>query len=127
MSKTQSKSSKKWLAKVTQRSNALDLERDVFKQNWRRGNPEFQEPKLSRNLALVERFRVTGARRGKSSGEVAIAWALRNPAVKGATVGARNAKQFDGIIGGATFRLTPKELPRSKRLVDRRSVTVACV
>ena len=81
-----------------------------FQTELARGNPEFQEPKLSRNLALVERFRVIGARRGKSSGEVAIAWALRNPAVTGATVGARNAKQVDGIIGGATFRLTPKEI-----------------
>jgi aryl-alcohol dehydrogenase-like predicted oxidoreductase len=78
--------------------------------DWRRENPEFQEPKLSRNLALVERLRTIGACHGKSPGEVAIAWTLRNPAVTGAIVGARNAKQVDGIIGGATFRLTPQEI-----------------
>jgi aryl-alcohol dehydrogenase-like predicted oxidoreductase len=78
--------------------------------DWRRNNPEFQEPKLSQNLALVDRLRVVGARHRKSPGEVAIAWTLRSPAVTGAIVGARNAKQVDGIIGSATFRLTPDEI-----------------
>ena len=78
--------------------------------DWRRRNPEFQEPKLSRNLAIVERLRAIGARHGKSPGEVAISWTLRNPAVTGAIVGARNAKQVEGIVDAATFRLTPEEI-----------------
>jgi aryl-alcohol dehydrogenase-like predicted oxidoreductase len=78
--------------------------------DWRRQNAEFQEPKLSQNLALVERLRAIGARHGKSPGEVAIAWTLQNPAVTGAIVGARNAKQVDGIIGGASFRFSPDEI-----------------
>jgi aryl-alcohol dehydrogenase-like predicted oxidoreductase len=78
--------------------------------DWRRGNPEFQEPKLSENLALVERLRTIGARHGKSPAEVAIAWTLRNPAVTGAIVGARNAKQVDGVIGAAAFRLSSDEI-----------------
>lgn len=78
--------------------------------DWRTRNGEFHEPKLSQNLALVERLRTVGARHGKSPGEVAIAWALRDPTVTGAIVGARSAKQVDGIIGAATFRLTPEEI-----------------
>src|SRR5437773_1278744 len=78
--------------------------------DWRRGNPDFQEPKLSQNLTLVDRLRAIGACHGKSPGEVAIAWTLRNPAVTGAIVGARNAKQVEGIIGAATFRLTSEEI-----------------
>jgi aryl-alcohol dehydrogenase-like predicted oxidoreductase len=78
--------------------------------DWRKANPDFQEPKLSKNLSLVERLRVVGARHGKSPAEVAIAWTLRHPAVTGAIVGARNAKQVDGIIGAAAFRLTPDEI-----------------
>jgi aryl-alcohol dehydrogenase-like predicted oxidoreductase len=78
--------------------------------DWRRQSPEFQEPKLSQNLALVEQLRAIGARHGKSPGEVAIAWTLRNPAVTGAIVGARSAKQVDGIIGAASFRLSPDEV-----------------
>jgi aryl-alcohol dehydrogenase-like predicted oxidoreductase len=78
--------------------------------DWRKNNPEFQEPKLSSNLALVERLREVGVRHGKSPGEVAIAWTLRNPVVTGAIVGARNPKQVDGFIGAMEFRLTAMEI-----------------
>jgi aryl-alcohol dehydrogenase-like predicted oxidoreductase len=93
-------------------SGAMTRERvtNLRADDWRRGSLEFQEPKLSQNLALVERLRAVGAGHGKSPGEVAIAWTLRNPAVTGAIVGARNAKQVDGIIGAADFRLTPDEI-----------------
>ena len=78
--------------------------------DWRRGNPDFQEPRFSKNLALVERLRTVGARHGKTPGEMAIAWTLRHSAVTGAIVGARNAEQVDGISGAATFHLTPDEV-----------------
>jgi len=78
--------------------------------DWRRNNPEYQEPKLSQNLACVERLRKVGLAHGRSPGEVAIAWTLRNPVVTGAIVGARNARQVDGIIGVADFRLSPAEI-----------------
>ena len=78
--------------------------------DWRRKNAEFQEPKLTQNLALVERLRAIGAKHGRSPGEVAISWTLRNPVVTGAIVGGRNAKQIEGIVGAADFRLTPNEI-----------------
>jgi aryl-alcohol dehydrogenase-like predicted oxidoreductase len=80
------------------------------KNDWRSSNPGFKEPKLSENLAAAERVRAVGARRGRSPGEVAIAWTLRNPAVTAAIVGARNPKQVEGIIGAMDFRLTPEEI-----------------
>ncbi|MGD0251424.1 MAG: aldo/keto reductase [Verrucomicrobiota bacterium] len=80
------------------------------KNDWRNRNEQFKEPKLSGNLKLVERLRAVGARHGRSPGEVAIAWTLRLPAVTAAIVGARNAKQVDGIIGAMDFRLTPQEI-----------------
>lgn len=78
--------------------------------DWRKKNAEFQEPKLTKNLALTERLRQVGARHDRSPGEVAIAWTLRDPVVTGAIVGARNARQVDGIIGAAEFRLTAEEI-----------------
>jgi len=80
------------------------------KNDWRSKNDQFKEPKLSVNLKVVERLRAVGARHGRSPGETAIAWTLRHPAVTGAIVGARNAKQVDGIIGAKDFRLTPQEI-----------------
>jgi aryl-alcohol dehydrogenase-like predicted oxidoreductase len=78
--------------------------------DWRRNNPEFREPKLSKNLELVERLRVIANRYGRTPGEVAIAWTLRLPAVTGAIVGARNAKQTEGVMRAGELKLTPQDL-----------------
>jgi len=79
-------------------------------EDWRRNLPNFQEPLLSRNLKLVERLRDIGSRHERTPGEVAIAWTLNNPAVTGAIVGFRSAKQVSGIMGAAEFRLLPAEM-----------------
>jgi aryl-alcohol dehydrogenase-like predicted oxidoreductase len=78
--------------------------------DWRSRKPDFQEPALSKNLALVERLRAVGARHGRSPGETAIAWTLRHPAVTGAIVGARSAAQVQGVIRAAEFRLDEAEI-----------------
>jgi aryl-alcohol dehydrogenase-like predicted oxidoreductase len=78
--------------------------------DWRRGNREFQEPRLSKNLELVEVLRSIGIRHERSPGEVAIAWVLRHPAVTGAIVGGRSAEQVDGVLGAPTMELNASEL-----------------
>jgi aryl-alcohol dehydrogenase-like predicted oxidoreductase len=78
--------------------------------DWRSRDVEFKEPALSKNLALVERLRDVGERYGRPPGQVAIAWTLRNPAVTGAIVGARNAKQVEGTVAAATLRLTEEDV-----------------
>jgi len=78
--------------------------------DWRHRDPDFQEPKLSRNLQLVELLRSIGKPHGRTPGEVAIAWTLRHPAVTAAIVGLRNPRQISGIIGAAEFRLSSEEI-----------------
>ena len=78
--------------------------------DFRGRSPEFREPRLSKNLELVERLRQVGARYGRTPGEVAIAWTLRNPAVTGAIVGARNAKQAEGVMRAGELKLTAGEI-----------------
>jgi aryl-alcohol dehydrogenase-like predicted oxidoreductase len=73
--------------------------------DWRRRDPRFQEPRLSRHLALVERLEAVADRIGTSPGAVAVAWTLRNPAVDGAIVGFRRPDQVDPIIGAANLDL----------------------
>ena len=80
--------------------------------DWRRNADDFQEPRLSRNLELVELLEEIGAEHGRSPGEVAIAWTLRHPAVTAAIVGGRRPDQVDGIIGAAELRLSEDELDR---------------
>ena len=78
--------------------------------DWRRLTPHFQEPRLTRNLELAELLRAIGQRHGRTPGVVAIAWTLRHPAVTAAIVGMRSAKQVEGVIGAADFRLSPEEV-----------------
>jgi len=78
--------------------------------DWRKNNSEFQEPRLSRNLKLVEVLQQIGQQHDRSPGEMAIAWTLNNPAVTAAIVGGRNPKQVEGIIGAGEFRLNQQEL-----------------
>jgi aryl-alcohol dehydrogenase-like predicted oxidoreductase len=78
--------------------------------DFRRRAPAFQEPQLTRNLALAEKMKQIGARHGRSAGEVAIAWTLRHPAVTAAIVGMRSAEQADGVAGALEFTLSPAEI-----------------
>jgi aryl-alcohol dehydrogenase-like predicted oxidoreductase len=88
------------------RERAAALPADDFRSR----NPEYKEPKLSQNLALVEKLKEIGARHDRSAGEVAIAWTLRNPAVTGAIVGSRRAKQAEGVMKAGEFRLNELEI-----------------
>ena len=93
-------------------SGAMTRERAARlpQDDWRRGHPDFTEPNLSRNLALVDHLREIAKRHNRSVGEVAIAWTLHNPAVTGAIVGARNARQAGGVMRAGDLRLNDKEV-----------------
>jgi len=88
------------------RERAAALPPDDFRSR----NPEFREPRLSKNLELVERLRQVGARHRRGPGEVAIAWVLRHRAITGAIVGARNAMQVDGVMRAGELKLTAEEI-----------------
>jgi aryl-alcohol dehydrogenase-like predicted oxidoreductase len=78
--------------------------------DWRRRSPEFQAPKLDRNLALRDALRPIAQRHGVSVSVVAIAWTLAGKGVTGAIVGARSAAQVDGWIGAAALFLSSADL-----------------
>ncbi len=80
--------------------------------DWRRRAVEFNEPKLSRNLKLVELLREIGAGHGVAPGVVAVAWTLHHPAITAAIVGGRSAAQVEGLVPALGFRLTEDEYNR---------------
>jgi aryl-alcohol dehydrogenase-like predicted oxidoreductase len=82
--------------------------------DFRRNAKNYQEPHLSRNLAIAEFLKGIGARHGVSAGVVAIAWTLANPAVTAAIVGGRSAEQVEGTWPAAKFRLSKGELQEIK-------------
>jgi aryl-alcohol dehydrogenase-like predicted oxidoreductase len=78
--------------------------------DWRKRSPDFNEPRLSAHLELVERLRAVGQRRGYAPGAVAVAWTLRHSAVTAAIVGARKPEQVDDTVAAAGLHLTRPEL-----------------
>ncbi|OLE62204.1 MAG: hypothetical protein AUG04_11095 [Deltaproteobacteria bacterium 13_1_20CM_2_69_21] len=89
--------------------------------DWRRRNPEFQEPHLSRNLALRDALRPIAARHGVSTAAVAVAWTLSWPGVSGAIVGARSPSQVDGWLAAGNLTLEKEDLSEIADAVERTS------
>jgi aryl-alcohol dehydrogenase-like predicted oxidoreductase len=86
--------------------------------DWRRRSPEFNEPRLSRNLKLVELLREIGNSHGVTPGVVAVAWTLHHPAITAAIVGGRSAQQVEGLVPALEFRLGEEEFARINALLD---------
>jgi aryl-alcohol dehydrogenase-like predicted oxidoreductase len=68
--------------------------------------PEFTEPALSRNLALVVRLHAIADELGCAVAQLAIAWTLAQDGVTGAIVGARRPEQLDAWIGAGDLELS---------------------
>ena len=88
--------------------------------DWRRRAVEFNEPRLSRNLRLVELLREIGREHGVELGVVAVAWTLHHPAITAAITGGRSARQVEGIAPALNFRLTVEEYKRINAFLDGR-------
>jgi aryl-alcohol dehydrogenase-like predicted oxidoreductase len=87
--------------------------------DWRRRNPEFREPSLSRNLALRDALRPIASRHGVSVSAIAIAWTLSWPGVSGAIVGARSPLQVDGWIAAGNLTLEQRDLEEIAAAVEK--------
>ena len=78
--------------------------------DWRKQDPRFREPELSRNLELVDRLATVAESHDTVPGAVSIAWTLRNPAVDGAIVGFRSPEQVDPLIEAANLELADEDI-----------------
>ena len=86
--------------------------KNLPEDDWRKRSANFIEPKLSKNLELVELLREIGKAHNVEPGVVAIAWTLRHPAITAAIVGARRPDQVDGVLPAATSRLSEQEIAK---------------
>ena len=84
--------------------------KNLPQDDWRRSSPEFNEPRMTRNLKLVDLLRAIGKPHNVSPGVVAIAWTLRQPAVTAAIVGGRRPDQVERNVSIMEFRLNQDEI-----------------
>jgi aryl-alcohol dehydrogenase-like predicted oxidoreductase len=78
--------------------------------DWRKHDPRFQEPQLSRHLALVARLREVAERHDTTAGAIAVAWTLQHPAVHGSIVGFRRPDQVQALALAGNVELTDEDL-----------------
>jgi aryl-alcohol dehydrogenase-like predicted oxidoreductase len=90
--------------------------------DWRRKNIEFSEPRLSRNMRLVELLREIGSAHSVTPGVVAVAWTLHHPAITAAIVGGRSGKQVEETAAALDFRLSQDEYERIVAFLDANQV-----
>jgi aryl-alcohol dehydrogenase-like predicted oxidoreductase len=86
--------------------------------DWRRKGPQFQSPRLEKNLALRDALMPIARRRGVSVGALAVAWTLAWPGVTAAIVGARSPEQVDGWISAADLALDVADLDEVARAIE---------
>jgi aryl-alcohol dehydrogenase-like predicted oxidoreductase len=72
----------------------------------RRNDPQFNEPKLSKNLELVAELRQIADKQGRTAAQLAIAWVLSRPGVTAAIVGVRKPSQIEETAPAADWNLS---------------------
>lgn len=85
--------------------------------DWRSRHPFFQEPQLSRNLALVDGLRPIAARLGITVAQLALAWVLRDEAMTSAIAGARSPKQIQETVQAGNVVLPPDVIQEIEQLL----------
>jgi aryl-alcohol dehydrogenase-like predicted oxidoreductase len=86
--------------------------------DWRRNNVEYKEPRLGRNMRLVELLREIGGGHGVTPGVVAVAWTLHHPAITAAIVGGRSPRQVEETAAALRFRLAEDEFARINAFLE---------
>jgi aryl-alcohol dehydrogenase-like predicted oxidoreductase len=86
--------------------------------DWRRRSANFNEPRLSQNLALVQQLELIADDLQIGLPVLSVAWTLSIPGVTGAIVGARSPEQVDGWLPAARARLPQQTLFGIQQAID---------
>ncbi len=86
-----------------ERAAALPLD------DWRKGNPDFQEPRLSIILDMIEKLRPIARKKGQFVANLALVWVLQRPEVTAAIAGARQPVQIEETSRAMDLVLTAGE------------------
>jgi aryl-alcohol dehydrogenase-like predicted oxidoreductase len=76
----------------------------------RRAVPDFQEPRFSAILDLVEKLTAIAERSGRTCAELAISWTLRRAEVTAAIVGARRPGQIGETATASDWDLSEEDV-----------------
>ncbi len=78
----------------------------------------FKPPRFARNLAFVEKLRDIARGYGKTVGQLAVHWVLRQPGVTTAVFGATRPSQVEEILAATGLALAPEDEERINALLQ---------
>ena len=83
----------------------------------RRRAPDFQEPRFSASLELVEQLKKISERQGKTCAQLAISWVLRRNEITAAIVGARKPEQIIETAPASDWDLSQDDIEEIEKLL----------
>jgi aryl-alcohol dehydrogenase-like predicted oxidoreductase len=75
-----------------------------------RRTADFQQKKIDKHRAQLERYEALCDEIGAAPGEVGLAWVLSNPAITAPIVGPRTQEQFDSALRAVDLTLSPETM-----------------
>jgi aryl-alcohol dehydrogenase-like predicted oxidoreductase len=99
-------------------TGAMDENTTFAPDDWRSGAPFFKGDTFRRNIEVVRELdRFASDELGVSVSRLAIAWALANPTVHVAIVGARSRRHIEDSVAAAGLDLSGADLERIDRIM----------
>ena len=86
-------------------------------KDWRRADRDFQEPRLTANLQLIEKLKQIAYRHNRPLVQLATAWVIEQPEVTAAIVGARRPDQIANCVAAADWELSEEVLIEIEELL----------
>ena len=83
----------------------------------RRSHSDFQEPRFSATLELVERLKQIAGRSGHTCSQLAVSWVLRREEVTAAIVGARRPDQIVETVQASDWNLSSDDIDEIESLL----------
>jgi len=99
-------------------TGAMDQRTKFEPEDWRSQSPMFEGEAFERNLRTVAELERFARERGHTVSQLAIAWALTNPAVDVAIVGSRHASHIEDSVGALDLRLSPQDMGEIDELMS---------
>lgn len=105
---------------LTGKFNAARLA-SLAPDDHRRRSADFQEPRFSATLELVEELRKIAECNGRTCAQLAISWVLRRPEATAAIVGARRPSQISETAPAGDWKLGKEDIDRIEELLAARN------
>jgi aryl-alcohol dehydrogenase-like predicted oxidoreductase len=99
-------------------TGAMDQSTTFAPEDWRSASPMFEGEAFERNLRTVGELERFAQERGHSVSQLAIAWALANPAVDVAIVGSRHASHIEDSVGALELHLSDEDMNEVDELMS---------